>query len=122
MWVELELLTSDGLLNYMYMDSYGEKLEFGAIKKEFRGYLDTNFDHHLLLHKNDPWAKVLQDVDQHNASGTLPGLKTIDGDPTTEYFAFIIAGWAAHKFRVDVNVVVQETEVNAAQASASYLG
>src|SRR5215213_10102636 len=37
----------------------GTTLEFGVIKKHFRNYLDTTWDHHLHLNENDPWARIL---------------------------------------------------------------
>ena len=94
-------------------DNAMKVLDFGDVKKEFRNYLDSTYDHRLLLNKNDPWAKALQDVDQHNASGKLPGLNKCDADPTTENIALWIHTWAASTFAVsDVEIHVSETSTN----------
>lgn len=121
MWVDLELLTPHGTLNGMYVNKNGEPMEFGALKKEFRNYLDTNFDHHVLLNNNDPWA---QDVYAHGedwengVSMSLPGLVPFDGDPTTENIANQVARWCSKTFFCDTEVTVHETAVNAARAGA----
>jgi 6-pyruvoyl-tetrahydropterin synthase len=96
-------------------------LDFGSVKKEFRGYLDTRLDHQLHLNAEDPWARVLQDVDQHDAADHLPGLVTWPGDPTTENFAKWICEWAEVMFiynndKLDaVRISIQETETNGAE-------
>jgi len=96
-------------------------LEFGAVKKLFRGYLDADYDHHLLLNANDPWAQDL-DPDQRYGGSTepklLPGLKIFDGDPTTENIARWIAQWAANTFSRQCEVIVEETHVNAATSTS----
>jgi 6-pyruvoyltetrahydropterin/6-carboxytetrahydropterin synthase len=96
-------------------------LDFGNVKEQFRGHLNDTFDHRLHLNSQDPWAKVLQDVDQHNAADHLPGLQTWPGDPTTENFAKWICEWAEMAFIYDsdvldaVRVSIQETETNGAE-------
>jgi 6-pyruvoyl-tetrahydropterin synthase len=78
-------------------------LDFAEVKREFRDYLDTNYDHHLLLNAADVWAQAIWRVDQaldtpdsgaavtlvaaEQVAKTLPGLVTFDGDPTTEKIA-----------------------------------
>lgn len=99
MWVTLELRGE--------MDESGRMagLDFGAVKKAFRGHLDSQYDHHLLLNEHDPFADL-----------ALPGLHTCAGDPTTENIARWIAEWAATRW-LDVfgtRVLVNETHVNAA--------
>lgn len=100
-WVELEIAGP--------VDSKGMILEFGEVKKVFREYLDTTFDHQLLLHNNDPVAK----------DHLLPGLVTVPWDPTTENVAMAIGLWAIKQFKYPyttykIKVTVWETSVNAA--------
>jgi len=80
-------------------------LEFGAVKNIFRSYLDANFDHSLLLNSEDNWARY-----------ELPGLQTMEGDPTTENFAKVIGKWARSEMGLSYQyrVIVWETRVNCA--------
>jgi 6-pyruvoyl-tetrahydropterin synthase len=98
-------------------------LDFGSVKKVFRHYIDTNYDHRLLLNKDDPWASLTRaghypdDVDEK-----LPGLVTCEGDPTTERIALWIAEWAEAQFKgssgIDaVFVEVKETDTNGADCA-----
>ena len=106
-----------------------EGLEFGAVKKEFRSFLDETFDHHLLLNENDPWARTLyQSIQNGHGANTesfsgdqahpLPGLVAMPGDPTTEHLAKWIAEWGAGTFHLMCDVTVHETAVNAAKVCA----
>lgn len=115
MWVDLKI--------YAALNSTGVAggLEFGEVKKLFRGFLDNNFDHHLLLNEDDPWASPLR---QRMASTVrtgdyvpyhpLPGLMAMPGDPTTENLAKWFAEWAHEQWGRPVGVLVHETSVNAA--------
>lgn len=97
MWVRMELggdLDDHGLL---------AGLDFGAVKRAFRGYLDMRFDHRLLLDEADPLAGT-----------ALPGLQRTSGQPTTENIAQWIGGWAQAEFELPGSVTVQETHVNEA--------
>jgi 6-pyruvoyltetrahydropterin/6-carboxytetrahydropterin synthase len=98
MWVRMELagdLDADGLLG---------GLDFGVVKSGYRRYLDTFYDHRLLLDLADPLATVT----------TLPGLHTTDGQPTTENIARWVGEWASEKFGLPGRVTVAETHVNEA--------
>lgn len=90
-----------------------EGLDFGNVKKEFRKYLDSEFDHHLLLNRNDPFAG---NIHLQNTEGwqTLPGLNAMDGDPTTENLALLIANYMGPLYNLSTEVKVDETSVNAA--------
>ena len=124
MWVTLRLfgdLNEEGILvNY-----YNKPMEFGEVKKGFRSFLDGQFDHHLLLNRNDPFAQPLilrqtwLDTQLENQTDNdfvvLPGLTTVDADPTTENISRWIAEWGRGFYNVQtLTVHVQETAVNAA--------
>jgi 6-pyruvoyltetrahydropterin/6-carboxytetrahydropterin synthase len=87
-----------------------EGISFTDLKKSFRHHLDTVYDHHLLLHENDPWSYPISD---RGEEGTyLPGLKVFPGDPTTENIAKWIANWARQDGIPVHSVDVWETSVN----------
>lgn len=106
MWVELELwgeVDDRGLL---------AGLDFGEVKRAYRGHLDGHYDHRLLLNDADELA--------HRHPG-LPGLRLCPGDPTTENIARWVATWAAEYWPQvpRVRVTVHETHVNAATAEGA---
>lgn len=114
MWVTMTL--------YGYVDNTGKVagLDFGDVKKKFRGELDTKYDHHLLLNENDPWAQSLGNGCNcyPEETHTLPGLVRCEGDPTTENLAYWIWQWASLTFDVRGHEVhVAETDVNAARCT-----
>jgi 6-pyruvoyl-tetrahydropterin synthase len=77
-------------------------LDFGTVKKEFRNYIDSCWDHKLHLNMNDEWAtNVMWYQDKPEGAAPivegpvlLPGLVVHVGDPTTENIAIEIADWA----------------------------
>lgn len=97
-----------------------EGLDFGDVKKAFRNYIDTTWDHKLLLHQDDPWTGPLLpelfEVDSGGQRTTearyLPGLVQCVGDPTTENLAKWIGEWAVNEFKLSVDVYIQETGTN----------
>jgi 6-pyruvoyl-tetrahydropterin synthase len=98
-----------------------DQLEFGEVKKAFRHHLDHFYDHHLLLNENDPWAGIVvpqSDDWPKNMPGTLPGLRKVAGDPSTENITLWIARFAADEFRCTTTVTVQETNTNAVTRTA----
>jgi 6-pyruvoyl-tetrahydropterin synthase len=90
-------------------------LEFGRLKSEFRNHLDTSYDHHLLLNKNDPIASYPVEVRRPDPH---PGAVFFDGDPTTENIARWIGEWCVlHLVPTEctrIKVEVWETQVNGA--------
>lgn len=88
-----------------------EGLDFGVVKKDFRGYLDDNFDHRLLLNEADPWAGLFGVEKQDDR---LPGLVTIMAEPTTEHFAANIGLWAVQQWSLPTRIIVHETATNSA--------
>lgn len=81
-------------------------LDYGSIKDKFRRYLDTEYDHRLVLNRSDLLTKLK----------SLAGIKSIDGDPTTENLARIIGEWAMSTWPTMTSWMVQvdETAVNSA--------
>src|SRR6185369_15429369 len=75
-------------------------IEIGAAKKIIREYLDTNFDHKLLLNSRDPWCRPLIALPEESGDAEvrwtaadfqmLPGLVPFYNDPTTENIARLI--------------------------------
>jgi 6-pyruvoyltetrahydropterin/6-carboxytetrahydropterin synthase len=103
----------------------GILLDFSSVKTAFRGYLDSQYDHRLLMNVEDPilQSKKLESGAFH-VENRLPGLQIINGDPTTELLAYVIGIWADGTFNVDedglnklgriISVEVWETSVNCA--------
>lgn len=99
------------------VDRTGKVLEFGELKAWWRGILDREFDHRLLLWEKDPliWN---EEVSAHRPSSKLlPGLTKFEFDPTTENFAYYLQDlcvrhplWELYAFKVEV----WETAVNMA--------
>jgi 6-pyruvoyl-tetrahydropterin synthase len=102
----------------------GDQLEFGEVKKHFRHYLDTEYDHRLLLNEKDPWARALYNSDSagfattEDGRSTLPGLRKVPGDPCTENITLWIAQWCAEEFRCTTFVEIEETNTNAVMRTA----
>lgn len=98
-------------------DGIFEGLDFGDLKKRFRTYLDTHFDHKLLLNEEDPWTTIfhLHDPLPNDPieGRQLPGLVEVAGDPTTENLVKWIGKWALEEFRLPVDVHIDETCTNA---------
>lgn len=100
-------------------------LEFGAMKKTFRAYLDNTFDHRLLLNVSDKWAQPVTFVSEEGEPLAqlrmtyLPGLQTMIGDPTTENIATNIGLWCWNEWGhvhgySNYTVTVWETATNKA--------
>jgi 6-pyruvoyl-tetrahydropterin synthase len=109
MWVKLELR---GYLNENYIL---EGVDFGSLKKDFRGFLDSRFDHHLLLNNEDP---LIANFGTPFAEGRYPGLNTMVGDPTTENIAYAVGTYMSSLYPFTSAVEVWETAVNMARWEA----
>lgn len=107
------------------LDEFGilGSLDFGTVKKAFRGYIDNNLDHHLHLNENDPWAQKLYPMNTQLKSKQpelLPGLVTWPADPTTENIAIWVAEWMWREFSAyatSITISIQETGTNGASYS-----
>ncbi len=95
--------------------------EYGELKQIYRRYLDTTFDHHLLLNKDDPLAQVTyKQTPTQPIPFFLPGTTLIACDPTTENIAATIGEWAVNEFGdglgfKGIAIEVWETMVNQAR-------
>lgn len=116
-------------------------LEFGDLKRKFRGYLDETYDHRLLLNKADPFSGPIFSITPETRVAMsrtavpdnptdpyeeplawelmkkdqkfLPGLQTVLGDPTTENIARWIARDMRELHELPVWAIeVWETDVN----------
>ena len=97
------------------VDETGKVVEFGEVKKQFRGYLDSEFDHRLLLWDSDPILMGRPDYDLF-----WPGLKYFETDPTTENFAAHLLHWSMETFNMKSEIEVWETAVNMARAGGPW--
>ena len=97
------------------LDEFGvyEGMPFKEIKNAFRHHLDSQYDHHLLLNENDPWAHA---TDLGGKPCSLPGLMKCAADPTTENLATWIQQWAKLEFGMEKTIEIElwETAVNSA--------
>jgi 6-pyruvoyl-tetrahydropterin synthase len=105
-------------------------MDFGDLKRAFRNFIDTEFDHRLILNESDPWARQLKQLPEDNGISEasahyqrLPGLKTTPGDPTTENLSKWICEWAVGQVEVfgitAVHVTIHETGTNGAMTKWS---
>jgi 6-pyruvoyl-tetrahydropterin synthase len=84
-------------------------LEFGEVKKLWRGWLDTEFDHHMLLNRDDPIFDMIQNAytDPNFPPRILNdwGITFTDhGDPTVENVARMLYEGAKKMFDTRPNV------------------
>lgn len=113
MQIELVILCVEGP-NGMAVNTANQPMEFGAMKKMFRQYIDGKYDHHLILNENDEWTDRLRKPFEDDGD-LLPGLVTVPGDPTVENLAKWIAEWACANYRCDVICKIDETKTNGAE-------
>ena len=65
------------------LNNDGMVMDFGQIKNIVNDYINTRFDHTLILHKDDPLIQII-------GKGTKNNIYIIDENPTAENFAKII--------------------------------
>jgi 6-pyruvoyltetrahydropterin/6-carboxytetrahydropterin synthase len=98
--------------NGYIIDEEGFVLDFSEVKKHFRALLNESYDHHLLLNKDDWYARQILPKD-NGFDGYLPGLTQVPGDPSTENIAKWVYEAMAAIFGVRVRgVVIEETATN----------
>ena len=64
------------------LDALGMVIDFGEIREIAKGWVDEHLDHKMLLHRDDPIVKVLQEWDQP--------LYLMEGNPTAENISKLI--------------------------------
>jgi 6-pyruvoyltetrahydropterin/6-carboxytetrahydropterin synthase len=117
MVVDLSVFIDESDENGYALDAQGTILEFGNLKKAFRAYLDSIWDHHLHLNEKDPWAlPVTLDGDLLEC---LPGLQTWPADPSTEN----IARWIRQACQLmipdlQISISIEETKTNGVECYA----
>lgn len=106
------LLNYDGKCKYLHghngraiiaiegetLDERGMVLDFSDIKRVVSTWIDENLDHRMLLHKNDPYVKLLQDRGEP--------LFLMEENPTAENIARLI-----HEFTASRGFPVVETHL-----------
>jgi 6-pyruvoyltetrahydropterin/6-carboxytetrahydropterin synthase len=80
------------------LDERGMVLDFSDIKRVVSTWIDENLDHRMLLHRRDPYVKVLQDLGEP--------LYLMDENPTAENIARLI-----HEFTASRGFPVVETHL-----------
>ena len=91
------------------LDERGMVEDFSEVKRLVWGWLDSEIDHTLLLHKDDPILPVLQ------ASGER--VMVTDENPTAEVLARMIYEYVAAKGFPVTDVKLWETETSYASYS-----
>jgi 6-pyruvoyltetrahydropterin/6-carboxytetrahydropterin synthase len=84
------------------LDPLGMVVDFSTIKKVVGGWIDTQLDHRMILHKDDPLLPYLQ------AQGEPVFL--VDVNPTAENIAKLIYDYAASQGFPVIEVRLWETE------------
>lgn len=104
------------------MDVNGVIIEYGAVKKIIRDWIDANLDHGTALGEDDPLINALQKDKYHSKTFVVNRFDYDFGWPTVEAMSHIMAiesqalidGTAGLRGTV-VRVRVQETAVNMAE-------
>jgi 6-pyruvoyltetrahydropterin/6-carboxytetrahydropterin synthase len=75
------------------VDDHGILLDYTEVKAKWRTWLDDEFDHRLVLWKDDPL--MCEDEDEEIR---YPGVKLLDCDPTVENLSRIFGAGATGMF------------------------
>ena len=109
------LLNYDGKCKYLHghngravitlesprLDERGMVLDFSDIKRVVAGWIDTNLDHRMILHRDDPAVAMLRQMGEP--------LYLMDTNPTAENIARLIYDFTASKGYPIVEVHLWET-------------
>jgi 6-pyruvoyltetrahydropterin/6-carboxytetrahydropterin synthase len=95
----------------------GMVMEFGEVKRRWRGMLDTEYDHHMLLNSKDPLFNYIM---PHVQAVKRWGITTLeDRDPTVENFAAHLYRTAKAMFQrngmFQFHIELQEAATNAVE-------
>ena len=96
-------------LESTHLDERGMVEDFSDVKRLVWEWLDSEIDHTLLLHKDDPVLPVLQ--------GAGERVRAVDHNPTAENIARMIYDFVANTGYPVVDVTVWETETSRASYS-----
>lgn len=94
-----------------HLDSLNMVIDFSVIKEQVGKWIDKNWDHNILLHKDDPLMKIFHGVGCHT------GLKTdvfgdadpyvfLNGNPTAEIIAKELLGQVELLLPTTIDVVM----------------
>jgi 6-pyruvoyltetrahydropterin/6-carboxytetrahydropterin synthase len=84
------------------LDTLGMVVDFSHIKKVVSTWIDENFDHKMLLHRDDPVLPHLRDLNEP--------VCVLDVNPTAENIARLIYDFAASQGFPVVEVRLWETD------------
>ena len=86
------------------MDSVGRVLDFGVIKSKLCIWLEENWDHKMLLWKNDPLLAELQALDPD-------GVVALSFNPTAENMAQWLLNVAGPSLLANTNCLLTKVEI-----------
>ncbi len=84
------------IVNGSELDDRGMLVDFGDIKRPMKEWIDTNLDHRMLLHREDPMVKILEKEEP---------LFLMDVNPTAENIAKTL-----YEAAKDMNLPVTEVK------------
>ena len=90
------------------LDELGMVADFVVLKKIMKTWIDTNFDHNIILHKND------HKLGEHISKCTGQSVYYINSNPTAENIARIIYELLRQKIdnKYDLEITLYETPRN----------
>jgi 6-pyruvoyltetrahydropterin/6-carboxytetrahydropterin synthase len=97
-------------LEVSQLNSVGMVMDFARVKQVVKTWLDTTFDHRMILHRDDPALPVLRQLGEP--------VVDLDVNPTAENLARLIYEFALHQGFPVVEVQLWETD----SCSATYSG
>jgi 6-pyruvoyltetrahydropterin/6-carboxytetrahydropterin synthase len=84
------------------LDPLGMVVDFSTIKRVVGGWIDTNLDHRMILHRSDPLLPILQSQGEP--------IFPVDANPTAENIARLIYDFTAEQGFPVIEVRLWETE------------
>lgn len=92
------------------LDSRNMVCDFSDIKRVVKGWIDSALDHQMILRRDDPLVKPLQELGEP--------IFLVDSNPTVEHIAKLVFDYARSQNLPVVRVTVWETPTS----FASYMG
>jgi 6-pyruvoyltetrahydropterin/6-carboxytetrahydropterin synthase len=92
------------------LDSRNMVCDFSDIKRVVKGWIDSALDHQMILRRDDPLVKPLQELGEP--------IFLVDSNPTVEHIAKLVFDYARSRNLPVVRVTVWETPTS----FASYMG